>query len=381
MAFKKKEEPVEKVKKEKKSGGLLARLKKASGSENASIIADDEYPVRDYISTGNYMLNCLVAADPYLGVPSGRSIQLAGQKGVGKTFIGLEILKNATRKMGYDAVIWDSEFANNDKKSMEARGMDTTKMLWVGIEHIEGMKTETLKMIEEIDPSDKVCMLVDSIGNLPSRKELEDGYSGSDKKDMTRASALKSYFRVVTMPVGYKNIALVLINHVYAQVGSFIPMDVVAGGGGPAYGASITVMITKAQLKDGDDVVGARLTCKTDKNRFAKEKKEVKFTIDFEGGLNLYSGLLDYCYGEGLFTPSSTVPKSGDIRKIKGWTYNGVEYARKDLTPEFWEKTLKEGLADYLRNDFKYQSVAQDLGIEDDTDEDAENDVLGFEKA
>lgn len=390
--FKKKEQTaeVEKVNedvktkpKEKKKESLLQKLKKASGSETASILADNEFPIRDYISTGNYLLNCLIAADPYLGVPSGRSIQFAGQKGVGKTFIALEILKNATNKMGYDAVIWDSEFANNDKKGMEARGINSEKVLWCGVETIESMKTQTLNTIEEIDPSDRVFMMVDSLGNLPSKKELEDGYSGSDKKDMTRASALKSYFRSITMPIGYKNIPMAVINHVYASTGSFIPMDVVAGGGGPAYGVSITVLITKAQLKDGDEVVGAVLTCKTDKNRFAKEKKVVKFTIDFEGGLNLYSGLLDYCYGEKLFEPvaptkdkktgeityePASIPKSGDIRAVKAWKHKDKIVSKKDLTPEFWENVLKNGLADYMRNDFKYQSVAEDLAIEDETE-------------
>lgn len=363
----------EKKPKENKSGGLLSRLKKASGSTCASILSDDEYPIRDWISTGNYMLNCLISADPFKGIPSGRSIQLAGQKGVGKTFIAIEIMKNAQKAYGYDGVIWDSEFANNDKKGMEDRGLDSSKILWCGVETIEGMKTETLNTIEEIEPSEKVIMMIDSLGNLPSRKELEDGYSGSDKKDMTRASALKSFFRSITMPVGFKNIPLIAINHVYAQVGSFIPMDVVAGGGGPAYGVSITVLIAKSQLKDGDEVVGAKLRCKTDKNRFAKEKAEVVFTIDFEGGLNLYSGLLDFCYDEEIMKPLSAVPKSGDIRKIKGWEYKGVEYKRSEITPEFWEKALADDLGDILRNKFKYQSAVEGLELDDDIDEE-END-------
>lgn len=358
----------------KKKAGLLGRLKEASGNEHASILSDDEFPIRDFISTGNYMLNCLIAADPYKGAPSGRTIMLAGQKGVGKTFIALEIAKNAQRDHDYDTVIWDSEFANNDKQGMEQRGLDPARILWQGVETIESMKTQTLNLVEECSPDDRVCMVVDSLGNLPSRKELEDGYSGSDKKDMTRPSALRSYFRSCIMPVGYKNIPLIVINHVYAQTGSFIPMDVVAGGGGPQYGASITVMITKAQLKDGNDVVGAKIRCKTDKNRFAKEKMEVHFTIDFEGGLNLYSGLLDFCYAEKLMIPKTAVPKSGDIRKVKTWIFKDQEIPTKAIDAAFWERYLQEELADILRKKFAYQSVASDLGLDDveETEEEAE---------
>ena len=129
------------------------------------------------------------------------------------------IMKNAMKDKGYSGVIFDSEFANNDMNSMEARGLDTSQILWSGLEHIEDLKTQTLNTLEEIDPKEKVVMLIDSIGNLPSRKELEDGYSGSDKKDMTRPSALKSYFRSVTMPTGFKNVSLLAINHVYASTG------------------------------------------------------------------------------------------------------------------------------------------------------------------
>lgn len=150
---------------------------------------------------------------------------------------------------------------------------------------------------------------------------------------------------------------------------SFIPMDVIAGGGGPAYGVSTTLMIAKSQLKDGDEVVGAKLRCKTDKNRFAKEKAEVTFTIDFEGGLNLYSGLLDFCYDNKILIPTSAVPKSGDIRKVKGWKLRDVEYSRKEITPEFWEKFLKDELADILRDTFKYKSVADELAIDDEEEE------------
>ena len=40
----------------KPKNSLANRLKKASGSEYASILSDNEYPIKGYISLGNYML-------------------------------------------------------------------------------------------------------------------------------------------------------------------------------------------------------------------------------------------------------------------------------------------------------------------------------------
>ena len=375
MARMKKETNEEESKpKKKKSGTLAERMREASGSKCATIISEDKYPIREYINTGNYMLNCLMNADPFGGIPTGRSIMFSGQKSVGKTFLSLEIMKNAQLN-GYSGFIFDSEFSNNNNKDMSDRGLDTDNIVWAGIETIEETKTQVLNVLDEIESEDKAIFMIDSIGNLPSKKELEDSYSGSDKKDMTRPSALKSLFRTTTMPAGFKNVPILVINHVYANTGSFLPMDVVAGGGGPQYGVSISVIIAKSQLKDGDVVIGAKLKCKTDKNRLAKEKKTVTFTIDFDGGLSPTSGLLDYCYENEIFTPNKAVPKSGDIRKIKSWTYNGEEILTKDMNEEFWVTLLRGELGEILKKDFKYMSAKEELVDQEDQEEfeEAEN--------
>lgn len=370
MARDKKVEAIAPPKVKQKGVSLASRLKKASGSEFASILADNEYPIKGYISLGNYMLNALVSADPFKGLPRGRSIELAGQKGVGKTFIAIEACRNA-QKQDMTVALFDSEFANNDNAQMKERGLDTENVIWSGVETCEDLKTQALKMLEEIDGNtDNVIFMVDSIGNLSTNKEMKDSLEGEDKRDMTRAQLLKALFRTVTMRLGYKNVPMIAINHVYASVGSFIPQDVVAGGGGPAYGCSIIVIFSKAQLKDSDNnVVGARITAKTDKNRFAKEKSSVKFDIDFDGGLNLYSGLLEFCVDENILIPTTKLPKNGDVSKVKTFVYKGEELSRKLLTPDFWEKALRAELGDALRKKFEYKSSAEGIIDPEDFDD------------
>ncbi|MGD0331396.1 MAG: hypothetical protein ABSB40_13285, partial [Nitrososphaeria archaeon] len=362
----KNEEEVE-TEESKKPKSLIERMK-ARSTATSFILSDDEFPVKRYISTGNYMLNALISADPFLGAPTGRSIQLAGQKGVGKTFVGLELMKNALNiHKDYIGQILDSEFANNDNRAQRERGLPTEQILWTGIDTIEKTKTEIITQLDNLVKGDDCVMLIDSIGMLPSEKELiESRTTVAEKRDMTRAQALKSLFRTITMPLGYKDVLLVAINHVYAATGSFIPHDVVAGGGGPAYGTSIIVIMSKSALKDGDEVVGSVIRAKTEKNRFAREKAEIRFNIEFSGGINLYSGLLEFCIDEELLVvPKGGMPKSGDIHKVKEFLFNGkadkvLKYAQ--LTPKFWEWYLHDGgLADILREHFKYSTIADQI--------------------
>jgi RecA/RadA recombinase len=362
-----KNEDVEETEESKKPKSLIERMK-ARSTATSFILSDDEFPVKRYISTGNYMLNALISADPFLGAPTGRSIQLAGQKGVGKTFVGLELMKNALNiHKDYIGQILDSEFANNDNRAQRERGLPTEQILWTGIDTIEKTKTEIITQLDNLVKGDDCVMLIDSIGMLPSEKELiESRTTVAEKRDMTRAQALKSLFRTITMPLGYKDVLLVAINHVYAATGSFIPHDVVAGGGGPAYGTSIIVIMSKSALKDGDEVVGSVIRAKTEKNRFAREKAEIRFNIEFSGGINLYSGLLEFCIDEELLVvPKGGMPKSGDIHKVKEFLFNGkadkvLKYAQ--LTPKFWEWYLHDGgLADILREHFKYSTIADQI--------------------
>ena len=356
----------EEIEESKKPKSLIERMK-ARSTATSFILSDNEFPVKRYISTGNYMLNCLISADPFLGAPTGRSIQFAGQKGVGKTFVGLEIMKNALNiHKEYIGQILDSEFANSDDKSQRERGLPTEQILWTGIDTIEKTKTEIITQLDDIVKGEDCVMLIDSIGMLPSEKELLEARTiVAEKKDMTRAQALKSLFRTITMPLGYKDVLMVVINHTYASVGSFIPHDVVAGGGGPAYGTSIIVIMSKSALKDGDEVVGAVIRAKTEKNRFAKEKAEIRFNIEFSGGINLYSGLLEFCVDERWLIPKGAIPKSGDIHKIKEFLFNGREdkvLKYGQLTPKFWEWYLHDGgLADILREHFRYSTIADQI--------------------
>jgi hypothetical protein len=144
-------------------------------------------------------------------------------------------------------------------------------------------------------------MIVDSIGNLATEKERTDALSGSDKKDMTRAGDIRSLFRIITTDLAELKIPLVFTNHSYTSVGSYVPTQIMSGGGGAIYAASMILMLSKASLKEnnkeaekaGMTKTGVLVTSKPSKNRFAKPIP-VKFHISFYHGMNPYVGLEKY---------------------------------------------------------------------------------------
>jgi pyoverdine/dityrosine biosynthesis protein Dit1 len=162
---------------------------------------------------------------------------------------------------------------------------------------------------------------------------------------------------------------MIPINHVYDQIGGF-GGKVIGGGSGSLYNASIINEFTKAQEKstDGKTTVGGLITSTTVKCRTAKEKTKVKFSIDFEDGLTFYSGLENFCCDEGIFIKEKQSYKMNP--KMVGDYMKDEVFSKSKLTDEFWDNFLKTWLGNYLENKFKYQSVSDELGLTEETEED-----------
>jgi RecA/RadA recombinase len=358
---------------EKKKGMSFGqRMASAAKSEYAQLMGDNEvdnFPIRDWISTGNYLLNAQISADPFKGMPSGRIWQLAGLNSCGKTFLMLETVKNAQKDHGYFFVLYDTEMANNDKESLKKRGIDTENMLFVPVATVEDLMTSVVNLLDEIGKDDKVIIGIDSIGNISTNKEINDTTEGNDTKDMTRAAKLKAFFRTCTIKAGIKNVPMIPINHVYAQIGGF-GGKVIGGGEGPAYNASITNEFTKAQIKNskGDETIGGCITSTVTKCRTAKEKTKVKFDIDFEEGLTLYSGLLEFCIDEKLLAKSANSFVFAPALKGERF-YDEIPRSKAKLDAAFWEGFLQAYLADFMRAKFSYQSLVSELMTPEEMEE------------
>jgi RecA/RadA recombinase len=355
--------------KEKKKGMSFGeRLLKAAKSEYASLGDEDKFPIREYISTGNFLFNSQISSDPYKGVPTGRVVQFSGIASTGKSYLALETAKNAMDK-GYFVVLYDSESAHH-MEGLKQRGLKLDQLMYVPIDTVENLKTSMLNILEEVSENDKLLILLDSLGNLSTNKEIDDSMDGSTTKDMSRAAQVKSLFRTVTLKAGIKNVPIIAINHVYTTIGLFT-QNVQAGGSGVAYNSSIITEFSKAQEKGADGKMsGALVTSTLSKGRLSKERTKIKFTIDFEDGITPYSGMQLFCEDEKIFV------KEGRSFKLNPMMCSGIELSvGESFTPAkmnnaFWDELMEKYLAQYLRNKFSYQSSVTE--ILDDIEENIE---------
>jgi hypothetical protein len=208
--------------------------------------------------------------------------------------------------------------------------------------NVEDLKFDIMKQLDGIEKSDKVIIMIDSVGNLASKKEVEDAMNEKSVADMTRAKAFKSLFRMVTPHLSMKDIPIVAIGHTY-KTQDMYPKDVLSGGTGLYYSANTVWILGRQQDKDDDGLQGYHFVINVDKSRFVKEKSKVPISVSFANGVEKYSGLLEVSLDGGFVTK----PTQGWYQK-KGDT---AKYREKDTyTKEFWKDILdSKEFKDYIR--------------------------------
>lgn len=281
-------------------------------SKSTAIVLEKDDSDVSYIDTGVYIFNALMSCSiKHGGVPSNAITVLAGDPQTGKSFILYNVARNS-QKDGYFVIFIDTE-QSVDKNKLKQFGIETdsSKLALIRSNNVEDLKITLTKMITNLKEQKlsgkeipKTLILLDSIGQLASQKEIDDANEGKNKADMSRAKAIKSLFRIINSDLGFLNIPLVATNHIYMSMDLF-PVAIMSGGKGAEYSASTIVYLSASKQKDdrsdemslGSD--GAIITARARKNRHAKPKK-IKFSIDHEKGLNPYDGLELFCTKENF---------------------------------------------------------------------------------
>ena len=261
-----------------------------------------------------------------------------------------------------DAVIlfYDSEFGS-PMSFFDSFGIDTSRVIHTPITDIEELKFDLVNQLENIERDDHVIIIIDSLGNLASKKERDDALDAKSVADMTRSKSFKSLFRIITPHLKLKNIPLVGVNHTYKSM-SLYPTDVVSGGTGSMYSADNVFIVGRKQEKKEKEIEGYHFIIKVEKSRFVKEKKNIPITVNFDKGISKFSGLLELA----LLSGHVVAPK-------KGWYSHpdsDKKYRAADLNnKEFWQPILEdETFQQYIEDRYK---LSIDSIIEDD-DIDAE---------
>ena len=277
---------------------FLKEIVKEIGDDYTQLAADINEE-EEFIDTGSYIFNAMVSGSIYGGVSSNKITAIAGESSTGNTFFSLAVVKNFLENNpdGY-CLYFDTEAAVN-KGLLESRGVDMKRLVVVNVVTIEEFRSKALRAVDiylktPIDER-KPCMFVlDSLGMLSTEKEIRDALDDKQVRDMTKSQLVKGAFRMLTLKLGQANIPLIVTNHTYDVIGSYVPTKEMGGGSGLKYAASTIIYLSKKKEKDGKEVIGNIIKAKTHKSRLSKENKEVEIRLYYdERGLDRYYGLLE----------------------------------------------------------------------------------------
>jgi RecA/RadA recombinase len=322
-----------------------------------------------YVDTGSFMLNAAFGGSLFAGLPSNKIAAIAGDPATGKSFFALGILRNwlNTNKTG-GVIYFDTESAITNQM-LSSQGLDLARVAKSEPETIEQFRKTALAILDryaEVPVKDRapMIMVLDSLGNLSSEKEVTDIREEKDTRDMTKASLLRGTFRVLRLRLAKLNVPLLVTNHVYAQIGAYVPTKIISGGSGLIYVSDLVAMLSKTKDRDKEkNVIGSIIKVKMFKSRLSKENSECEVRISYKGGLDRYHGLLEAAEEAGMITGSMgkyTFP--GHPKPIK------AAVIAADPTTYFTEEFLRKLDTDYIVPNFSYGEDEPVVTEEEDTE-------------
>lgn len=349
---------------------LLNKLLKNTLIKEAAILNESLlFQERDSIPTEIPMINVALSGTFDKGLTSGTTV-LAGPSKHFKSLFALVMVAGYMKKYEDAAVLfYDTEWGL-PKHYFEALEIPMDRVAHIPVKTVEELKIDLVNQLEGLERGDHVIIVIDSVGNLGSLKELEDALAGKNVADMSRAKALKSLFRLATGYLNAKNIPMICINHTYKTLEMF-SKDVVSGGTGIYYSADNIWIIGRQQDKEtsGDKkLVGYDFIINIEKSRYVKEKSKIPISVSFEDGINKWSGLFDLALeGEFIVSPSKGWYQIADSEK---------KFRRDELETDttFWKKLISDqGFIDFIEKKYKLTGsplITHDVETEDEGMED-----------
>lgn len=347
---------------------ILDKIKKNTSIKDSAILSKSKFFTdKDMIPTAIPAINIALSGRLDGGLTPGLTMW-AGPSKHFKTAFSLLMAKSYLEKYEDAALLfYDSEFGT-PQSYFDSFNIDTDRVLHTPITDIEQLKFDLMNQVTNLERGDRLIIVVDSIGNLASKKEVEDALNEKSVADMSRAKQVKSLFRMVTPHLTLKDIPMIVVNHTYKEIGMF-PKDIVGGGTGSYYSADNIYIIGRQQEKEGKDVVGYDFIINVEKSRYVKEKSKIPVTVSFDGGISKWSGLLDIALESGHVVK----PSNGWYSKVdvESGELEEKKYREADTnTKDFWLPILKQkSFRDFIEN--KYRVASTDIMPKDLEEEDA----------
>jgi RecA/RadA recombinase len=333
---------------------ILDKIKKNSSIKDSAILSKSKFFTdKDMIPTSVPIINVALSGRLDGGLTPGLTMW-AGPSKHFKTAFSLLMAKSYLDKYEDAALLfYDSEFGT-PQSYFDSFGIDTNRVLHTPLTDIEQLKFDIMQQLTQLERGDRLIIIIDSIGNLASKKEVEDALAEKSVADMSRAKQVKSLFRMVTPHLNLKDIPMIVVNHTYMEIGMF-PKAIVGGGTGSYYSADNIFIIGRQQEKEGTEVIGYNFIINVEKSRYVREKSKIPVTVRHDGGISRWSGLLDIALDSGHVVK----PSNGWYSKVDA---DGViedkKYRIKDTdSSEFWLPILKQKtFQDFVQSTYQIAS-------------------------
>ena len=357
---------------------LIEKLIKNSSSKMTAMIQDSKvFGKKEMATTPVPMVNVALSGRVDGGLVPGL-LMLAGPSKHFKSAFAL-MMAAAYLKKYDDAIIlfYDSEFGT-PTSYFESFGIDLNRVVHTPITNVEELKFDIMKQLEGIEKKDNVCIVIDSIGNLASKKEVDDAMDGKSVADMSRAKQMKSLFRMITPHLNLKDIPLIAVNHTYKEIGLY-PKDIVSGGTGAYYSADAIWIIGRQQEKEGTEVSGYHFVINIEKSRHVREKSKIPITVTFEGGISKWSGLMDVAEKMGYLRKpkvgwyEAIDPETGEVLTDKLMRAKEVNYSGEFWKMMFTETKFAESIKSHYTMGGK-SLMSEESYVEENIEEVEEND-------
>jgi RecA/RadA recombinase len=344
---------------------ILDKIKKNTTIKDSAILSTSKFfQKKDMIPTSIPAINVALSGRLDGGLTPGLTMW-AGPSKHFKTAFTLLMAKSYMDKYPDAALLfYDSEFGT-PQSYFDSFGIDTNRVLHTPVTDVEQLKFDIMQQLSGIERNEKIMIVIDSIGNLASKKEVEDAMDGKSVADMSRAKQMKSLFRMVTPHLTMKDIPMVVVNHTYMEIGLY-PKAIVGGGTGSYYSADNIFILGRQQEKDGTELMGYNFIINVEKSRYVREKSKIPVTVMFDGGISKWSGLLEMALESGhVVKPSngwySRVDLSTGVIEDKKWRIKDTD------SKEFWIQVLTDkSFQDWVVKNYQVSAGSIMQNMDDD---------------
>ena len=319
---------------------FIKDLIKDIGDEYATVASNIDES-ESYIDSGSYIFNALISGSIHGGFSGNKITAIAGESSTGKTFFSLAVVASFLDSNPDGVCLYFDTESAITRSLLESRNIDTSRVVVLNVVTIEEFRTKALQCVDKylkVEESERQPMMfvLDSLGMLSTQKEITDALDDKNVRDMTKSQLVKGAFRMLTLKLGQANVPLIVTNHTYDVIGSYVPTKEMGGGSGLKYAASTIIYLSKKKEKDGKEVIGNLIKAKTAKSRLSKENQEVTVRLYYdERGLDKYYGLLELGELGGLW---KNVAGRYDIDGKKVYAKAIMADPEKYFTPEVMEK-------------------------------------------